>query len=752
MINDEFVKNFFGSDDDDSEKFFNKKDKKQRKISYHPNTSQTNSKKKKKKERKNLSVENKEKTFFSDNSLIPVERKISIDMSQFKLEKKKYDIEYDYGNVEYKLKLCDVNVQRIQELTTQMKFRLGEGCGECYYEIGVEDNGNTLGISKEELEISLSVINTIAINLGCKAKIAKLIQGKEGLIAEMYIKKQEENFINKIEVTIGVLGEQGTGKTTLIGVLTNGMLDNGKGMARRNVFRHKHELLSGKTSSFSHQILGFDEKGELTNYGDLLRPSLSQIVNKSTKIINFYDMAGSPKNFNRTTISALSTEYLDYLLFVISANEPITKITENLLRFIFNVDLPIITIINKIDLIKDEELTKVVKKYKETIKKLNNELNKEKIPIVMKDNDDVVLFSSNMEEKEIMLIFLVSNLKWDGGLTLFKNFLGVLPEVNKTSDKQKQKELELEKMEFDIHEIIYKETNAILIGIVSSGKLRIKSKCFLGPDINGNFKMVEVCDIHCKKISVSYSYKGQYCSVCIKSLGDINTLTRDNVKKGMSLLDIRNTPIASRLFEIELWTIDDTTKSFKNTYQPILHIKHVRQGVKIKNPDELFLFLSDNKKVNDLESLINDDNLTLDNVNDKINSLIEKKKSKNKNNFVKIKNDNNINNNINNNKKNDVVKNIKIIHNNNNKNDDIKNIKIIQNNKNHQKEKDKEKDCENNHSLFNFNDEITIGPADKKTKLVVEFLFNPEYISVGQKIIINDQSLKACGIITKIFK
>jgi GTPase len=370
----------------------------------------------------------------------------------------------------------------------------------------------------------------------------------------------------------------------------------------------------------------------------------------------------------------------------------------------------------------------------------------------MKDNDDVVLFSSNMEEKEIMLIFLVSNLKWDGGLTLFKNFLGVLPEVNKTSDKQKQKELELEKMEFDIHEIIYKETNAILIGIVSSGKLRIKSKCFLGPDINGNFKMVEVCDIHCKKISVSYSYKGQYCSVCIKSLGDINTLTRDNVKKGMSLLDIRNTPIASRLFEIELWTIDDTTKSFKNTYQPILHIKHVRQGVKIKNPDELFLFLSDNKKVNDLESLINDDNLTLDNVNDKINSLIEKKKSKNKNNFVKIKNDNNINNNINNNKKNDVLKNIKIIQNNNNKNDDIKNIKIIQNNKNHQKEKDKEKDCENNHSLFNFNDEITIGPADKKTKLVVEFLFNPEYISVGQKIIINDQSLKACGIITKIFK
>ena len=718
------LSSLFGpGDDDEDEKFFNKKNKRERKKSYNPNASNTKSKKKGKKERKNFSVENnKEKIFNSDNSLIPSERRISLDISKFKLEKKKdFHIEYDYGNTEYKLKLCDVTVQRIQELTTQMKFRLGEGCGECYYEIGVEDNGNTLGISKEELEISLSVINTIATNLGCTAKITKLIQGKEGLIAEMYIKKQEESYINKIEITIGVLGEEGTGKSTLIGVLINGKLDNGKGLARTNVFRHKHEILCGKTSSFSHQILGFDEKGELTNYGDLIQPSLSQIVSKSTKIINFYDMAGSAKTFNRTTISTLSNEYLDYLLFVISAIDPITKVTENLLRFIYNVDLPVITIINKIDLISDEDLKKVVKQYKETIRKLNTELNKEKIPIVMKNNDDVALFSSNMDEKEILLTFLVSNLKWEGGLTLFKNFLGVLPDLNKTSDKQKQKELELEKMEFDIHETIYREKNVILIGIVSSGKLRIKSKCFLGPDINGNFKMVEICDIHCKKVNVAYSYKGQYCSVSIKSIGDINTLTRDNVKKGMSLLDIRNTPIASRLFEIEIWTIDDSYKSFKASYQPILNIKHVRQGVKIKNPDELFLFLSDNKKINDLESLIEDDNINLDNVKNKISNLIDRKKNNNKNDdvFKKI-NDITINKSIN-------------------------NIKVIQN-KNHQKEK------EVGDNLFNCNDEIIIGPANKKTKLIVEFLFNPEYISVGQKIIINDQSLKACGVITKIFK
>jgi len=659
-------------------------------------------KKKNKKSRKNFSAENKEKINHfnnSDISLIPVDRKISIDMSKLTLEKKKFDIEYDNGNVEYKLKLCDVNVERIVELTTQMNFRLSEGSGECYYVIGVEDSGNPLGISKEELEISLSVINSIAINLGCKAKISKYIEGKEGrLIAEMYIKKQEENSIDKIEINIGVLGEEGAGKSTLIGVLINGLLDNGKGLSRTGVFRHKHEILCGKTSSFSHQILGFDEKGELTNYGDLLRPSLIQIVSKSTKIINFYDMAGSSKTFIRTTLSTLSNEYLDYLIFVISAKEPITKKTEDFLRFIFIIDLPIITIITKIDLISKEELTKFINEYKETI--IGLDLGK--FAQIIENDKDIALFSPNMDEKDILLTFLVSNLTWDGGLTLFKNFLSVIPKnsnnTTDTTDKDKQqKELDLEKLEFDIHETIYKEACAIVKGIVSSGKLRIKSQYFLGPDSSGNFKMVEVTDIHCKKVSVNYTFKGQYCSACIKSIGTINTLTRDNVKKGMSLLDLKIAPIASRLFEIELWTIDNTTKSFKITYQPILNIKHVRQGVKIKNRDELFLFLTDNKNINDLENLVSEKEVNLDNIQGKLQNLIGKKRK----------------------------------------------IKIINN--------DSINDNKKNGDIFFSNDEITIGP-NTKTRLVVEFLFNPEYISVGQKVVISDQSLFACGVITKIFK
>lgn len=36
------------------------------------------------------------------------------------------------------------------------------------------------------------------------------------------------------------------GKSTLLGVLTHGELDNGRGHARMKLFRHKHEMESGR--------------------------------------------------------------------------------------------------------------------------------------------------------------------------------------------------------------------------------------------------------------------------------------------------------------------------------------------------------------------------------------------------------------------------------------------------------------------------------------------------------------------------
>ena len=55
------------------------------------------------------------------------------------------------------------------------------------------------------------------------------------------------------------------GKSTLLGVLVKGGLDDGRGKMRVNLFRHKHEVESGRTSSVGMEIMGFDTQGQIVS-------------------------------------------------------------------------------------------------------------------------------------------------------------------------------------------------------------------------------------------------------------------------------------------------------------------------------------------------------------------------------------------------------------------------------------------------------------------------------------------------------
>jgi GTPase len=187
-----------------------------------------------------------------------------------------------------------------------MKFRLREGHGECYYIIGVEDNGYALGIGEEELKISLDTLCIMTQRTDAEMSILQYIKGKEGIIAEAMI-KEKKIVEEKAEIKIGMIGEENSGKSTLIGCLVSGKRDNGKGSARKDVFRHIHELFCGKTSSLSHQILGFNGEGKITNYDKFGKQSWEQILENSVKILNFYDMGGSEKAL-KTTVSKFYLE------------------------------------------------------------------------------------------------------------------------------------------------------------------------------------------------------------------------------------------------------------------------------------------------------------------------------------------------------------------------------------------------------------------------------------------------------------
>jgi len=228
----------FGPDDDDNEKFENKSKKElvfiqllfylnnfRKKCTYNPNFRETKKRTKKNKGQKEgygseslVKEDNKETPFKCSKT--EGQRRMSHDLElkvqNYKDLQKNFDIEYDFGNIEYKLKLTNTNNARIEELVTQMKFRLQEGGGTCYYKIGLEDNGNPLGLNEEELKTSLDVLEEISERLNATANVVNVVKGKVGFIAEIIINLNETTLTNKYEINIGLLGEYSSGKSTLV--------------------------------------------------------------------------------------------------------------------------------------------------------------------------------------------------------------------------------------------------------------------------------------------------------------------------------------------------------------------------------------------------------------------------------------------------------------------------------------------------------------------------------------------------------
>ena len=66
---------------------------------------------------------------------------------------------------------------------------------------------------------------------------------------------REEN-----DVRIAVIGNVDSGKSTIVGVMTKGITDDGRGSARKRVFNFVHEAANGRTSSIGQEIMGFDQQ------------------------------------------------------------------------------------------------------------------------------------------------------------------------------------------------------------------------------------------------------------------------------------------------------------------------------------------------------------------------------------------------------------------------------------------------------------------------------------------------------------
>ncbi|THU93295.1 hypothetical protein K435DRAFT_779897 [Dendrothele bispora CBS 962.96] len=98
--------------------------------------------------------------------------------------------ESDLGNVEYKLQLLSPSPSRFTRLVTQLKWRLLEGGGQAYYELGVSDSGLLVGLTRDDLDTSLETLEMMAGEIGASVIVVKEVE-VPGRMAEM-AKRQED--------------------------------------------------------------------------------------------------------------------------------------------------------------------------------------------------------------------------------------------------------------------------------------------------------------------------------------------------------------------------------------------------------------------------------------------------------------------------------------------------------------------------------------------------------------------------------
>lgn len=139
------------------------------------------------------------------------------------------------------------------------------------------------------------------------------------LIREYLMRK---NFVSDdfIEVRVAVVGNVDSGKSTLLGVLTHCVLDDGRGVARMKLFRHKHEIETGRTSSVGNDIMGFDPVGNVVNELHANGPKnldWESICKLSSKVLTFIDLAGHEK-YLKTTVFGMTGSAPDFCMLMVN--------------------------------------------------------------------------------------------------------------------------------------------------------------------------------------------------------------------------------------------------------------------------------------------------------------------------------------------------------------------------------------------------------------------------------------------------
>ncbi|KAG2416399.1 GTP-binding protein [Aspergillus terreus] len=476
--------------------------------------------------------------------------------------------------------------EAIQQLAKLLQDRIDEGHGETIFDLGLEDGGESMGFDLPQWNAALQRLRDAAGSLPahCRILMTYNVGGPEesrvkndrvkGAWGKILIRQPADRVEEMAEIRIAVVGNVDAGKSTMLGVLVKGNLDDGRGKARVNLFRHKHEIESGRTSSVGLEIMGFDSHGEIISSSQGRKLSWEEIGRRSAKVISFSDLAGHER-YLRTTVFGMLSSSPNYCLLMVAANNGLIGMSKEHLGIALALNVPVMVIVTKIDICPPQILQETISQLTKILKSPGAR----KIPIFVKDMEETINTATQFVSQRICPIFQVSNVTGEN-LDLVRTFLNVLPHRG-----QYNVEAPFELLINDTFSVPHVGT--VVSGVAKSGVIHAGDPVLVGPDSLGQFTTTTIKSIERKRIGVNACFAGQSASFALKRV------RRKEVRKGMVVLKkLDQPPKVFREFVAEVLILSHAT-TIKPRYQAMLHVGAVSQTCQVIDIDRPFIRTGD---------------------------------------------------------------------------------------------------------------------------------------------------------------
>merc|ERR1719481_1768296 len=420
---------------------------------------------------------------------------------------------------------------------------------------------DTEGLSEEEMQASVATLKSIADILESDCNQLRVKPCEAGKTTEQWLIRHKSDTRDFMEIRVAVVGNVDAGKSTLLGVLTHGELDNGRGHARLKLFRHKHEAESGRTSSVGNDILGFDSTGNVVNKPEHGALDWVKVCENSSKVITFIDLAGHEK-YLKTTVFGMTGHAPDFGMLMVGANAGIVGMTKEHLGLALALSVPVFVVVTKIDMCPPNVLQETLKLLVKILKSPGCR----KVPVMVKSTDEVILSATKFVSERLCPIFQVSNVTGEN-LDLLKMFMNLLSSRSPNTDDQPP--------EFQIDDTYsVPGVGTVVSGTLLRGMIKLNDTLMMGPDALGHFQPIAIKSIHRKRMPVSEVRSGQTASFALKKV------KRSQIRKGMVMVSAKLNPRACWEFHGDIMVLHHPT-TIATRYQAMVHCGSIRQTASI---------------------------------------------------------------------------------------------------------------------------------------------------------------------------